>query len=95
MGAAATERQPTATQWAVMRFLFEFLSIEDRFPTRAEIAQAFGWRSPSAADDHMQALARRGFLEKRGPHFRFARTEKGARALEVLAVPEPEEAEAA
>jgi repressor LexA len=29
-------------------------------PTRAEIVQAFGFRSPTAAEDHLRALARKG-----------------------------------
>jgi repressor LexA len=32
-------------------------------PTRAEIAQALGFRSPNAAEDHLQALARKGAIE--------------------------------
>jgi repressor LexA len=32
-------------------------------PTRAEIARAFGFRSPNAAEDHLRALARHGAIE--------------------------------
>lgn len=32
-------------------------------PTRAEIAQALGFRSPNAAEDHLRALARKGAIE--------------------------------
>lgn len=32
-------------------------------PTRAEIAQALGFRSANAAEDHLRALARRGAIE--------------------------------
>ncbi|MBK8069679.1 MAG: transcriptional repressor LexA [Rhodanobacteraceae bacterium] len=32
-------------------------------PTRAEIASAFGFRSPNAAEEHLRALARRGAIE--------------------------------
>ncbi|AZG08805.1 transcriptional repressor LexA [Pigmentiphaga sp. H8] len=32
-------------------------------PTRAEIAQALGFRSPNAAEEHLKALARKGVLE--------------------------------
>lgn len=31
-------------------------------PTRAEIAQALGFRSPNAAEDHIKALARKGAI---------------------------------
>jgi repressor LexA len=32
-------------------------------PTRAEISQAFGFRSPNAAEEHLRALERKGALE--------------------------------
>jgi repressor LexA len=32
-------------------------------PTRAEIAEAFGFRSPNAAEEHLKALARKGAIE--------------------------------
>jgi repressor LexA len=32
-------------------------------PTRAEIAAAFGFRSPNAAEQHLRALARKGVIE--------------------------------
>lgn len=32
-------------------------------PTRAEIAAALGFRSPNAAEEHLQALARKGVIE--------------------------------
>lgn len=40
-------------------------SIEERGspPTRAEIAAAFGFKSPNAAEEHLKALARKGVIE--------------------------------
>src|SRR5690606_40174078 len=32
-------------------------------PTRAEIARAFGFRSPNAAEEHLRALERKGMIE--------------------------------
>ncbi|MCY4045652.1 MAG: transcriptional repressor LexA [Cellvibrionales bacterium] len=32
-------------------------------PTRAEIAKAFGFRSPNAAEEHLKALAKKGVIE--------------------------------
>ncbi|WP_257263970.1 transcriptional repressor LexA [Endozoicomonas sp. ONNA2] len=32
-------------------------------PTRAEIAQTFGFRSPNSAEEHLRALARKGAIE--------------------------------
>jgi repressor LexA len=37
-------------------------------PTRAEIAQALGFRSPNAAEDHLRALQRKGAIEIEASH---------------------------
>ena len=81
-------RVPTAMQWAVMGFMYAFRADEDRLPTRPEISSHFGWRSVNSADTHINSLVVKGFIEKRGTHIRFARTEKGRYALEALAAKE-------
>ncbi len=48
-------------------------------PTRQEIAQAFGFRSPNAAESHLRAMARRGLIELQ------AGTARGIRLLDVPA----------
>lgn len=50
-------------------------------PTRAEIAQALGFRSPNAAEEHLKALARKGVLELS------AGTSRGIRLKEPAAEP--------
>jgi len=50
-------------------------------PTRAEIAQALGFRSPNAAEEHLKALARKGVLELS------AGTSRGIRLKEAAAEP--------
>jgi len=54
-------------------------------PTRAEIAQALGFRSPNAAEDHLRALARKGAIELT------AGASRGIR-LTAAAAPEPAQA---
>lgn len=51
-------------------------------PTRAEIASELGFRSPNAAEDHLQALARKGVIELVGGTSRGIRL-RGA-ALQAL-----------
>lgn len=46
-------------------------------PTRAEIAAQFGFRSANAAEDHLQALARKGVIEM------VPGTSRGIRLLEM------------
>ncbi len=50
-------------------------------PTRAEIAQAFGFRSPNAAEEHLRALARKGVIEIQDGAAR------GIRLTESLGIP--------
>ena len=50
-------------------------------PTRAEIAQAFGFRSPNAAEEHLKALARKGIIEL------LPGSSRGIRLLEEAGIP--------
>jgi repressor LexA len=55
-------------------------------PTRAEIAQALGFRSPNAAEDHLKALARKGAIEltagaSRGIRLKEARSEGSGQSM--------------
>ncbi len=47
--------------------IFEFIKKEIEFngypPTRSEIAKVFGFKSPNAAEDHIKALKKKGFLD--------------------------------
>jgi repressor LexA len=53
----------TARQWQVLTFINRFREKNQCNPTRAEIAQEFGFRSPNAAEDHLLALMRKGVIE--------------------------------
>ncbi len=56
----------TARQEEVLRFIQEFMREKGMPPTRAEIADALGFRSANAAQEHLQALARKGAIEMLG-----------------------------
>lgn len=53
----------TARQQDVLAFIREHLADRGAPPTRADIMARFGFRSPTAADDHLKALARKGAIE--------------------------------
>lgn len=53
----------TARQQDVLDFIREHLADRGAPPTRADIMARFGFRSPTAADDHLKALARKGAIE--------------------------------
>jgi repressor LexA len=57
-------------------------------PTRAEIAQALGFRSPNAAEDHLKALARKGAIELTAGASRGIRLKDGpSQSQTSLAIP--------
>jgi repressor LexA len=56
----------TDRQQEILDFIRRSLAERGVPPTRAEIVEAFGFRSPTAAEDHLRALARRGAIELLG-----------------------------
>lgn len=55
----------TPRQRQVLEFIQDTLVEQGLPPTRAEIAEALGFKSPNAAEDHLRALQRKGVLELR------------------------------
>ncbi len=53
----------TARQAEVLQLIADFLQGTGFPPTRAEIAQQLGFRSANAAEEHLRALERKGFIE--------------------------------
>lgn len=53
----------TPRQRQIVEFIQQWLADAGRPPTRAEIATAFGFKSPNAAEEHLRALQRKGVLE--------------------------------
>jgi len=53
----------TARQRQVLDLVHQFIEDSGMPPTRAEIATALGFRSANAAEEHLRALARKGFIE--------------------------------
>ncbi|MDR2614792.1 MAG: transcriptional repressor LexA [Candidatus Accumulibacter sp.] len=52
----------TPRQREILDFIRNALEIFGAPPTRAEIANAFGFASPNAAEEHLKALARKGVI---------------------------------
>lgn len=52
----------TARQQQILQLIRDAVSERGSPPTRAEIAQALGFRSPNAAESHLRALARKGVI---------------------------------
>jgi len=52
----------TARQSQILEVIKENIKETGFPPTRAEIAQYFGFKSPNAAEDHLRALERKGYI---------------------------------
>src|SRR4051812_24680272 len=53
----------TPRQREILKLIQEHMSEEGMPPTRAEIAQEMGFRSPNAAEEHLRALQRKGAID--------------------------------
>ncbi len=63
----------TPRQAEILAFIKRCLEDNGFPPTRAEIAQELGFKSPNAAEEHLKALARKGAIEMtRAPPVVFA-----------------------
>lgn len=71
----------TPRQAEVLRLINDFAQNTGFPPTRAEIARILGFRSANAAEDHLKALARKGFIEL------LAGASRGIRVKEQLGLP--------
>jgi repressor LexA len=56
-------RDLTARQQEILALIKQHIADTGFPPTRAEIAQRLGFRSPNAAEEHLKALARKGVIE--------------------------------
>lgn len=53
----------TARQQQILELIQKAIALTGAPPTRAEIARELGFRSSNAAEEHLQALARKGVIE--------------------------------
>lgn len=53
----------TARQAEILKLIEQYTEKSGYPPTRNEICQAMGFRSPNAAEEHLKALARKGVIE--------------------------------
>ena len=72
----------TPRQAEILALIQEYIYDEGYPPTRMEIAEAFGFRSPNAAEEHLRALERKGYIEL------LQGTSRGIRVLESEMEPE-------
>ena len=71
----------TKRQSEILELIREFLQVTGFPPTRSEIASQFGFRSANAAEEHLRALARKGYINiKPG-------TSRGIRLTDGIGIP--------
>lgn len=56
-------KELTARQSQILELIKHCVKTQGVPPTRAEIANTLGFRSANAAEDHLRALARKGYIE--------------------------------
>lgn len=56
-------RPLTRRQREILGFIQMSIRLSGIPPSRVEIAEAFGFRSPNAAEDHLKALHRKGAID--------------------------------
>ena len=61
--SAAVGASLTARQQQILDWIRAFIDTQGMPPTRAEIASGLGFSTASSAEDHLQALAKKGALE--------------------------------
>ena len=84
----------TPRQAEILALIREYIYDEGYPPTRMEIAEAFGFRSPNAAEEHLRALERKGAIEllqgsSRGIRLLDAEEERGIPVVGRVAAGEP------
>lgn len=62
MARSAASDGLTLRQREILDFIRTTLEVLGAPPTRAEIAAAFGFASPNAAEEHLRMLARKGYI---------------------------------
>lgn len=63
--AAHADIRPSITfrQRDVLRFIEQYIADKGYPPTRQDICDAMGYRSPNAAEEHLRVLQRKGYIE--------------------------------
>ncbi|MFN9127940.1 MAG: transcriptional repressor LexA [bacterium] len=56
----------TSRQQEILAFIRGFVESEGMPPTRAELARAFGFKSPASAEEHLRALEKKGAITLSG-----------------------------
>jgi repressor LexA len=79
----------TPRQAQILALVRKLLEETGRPPTRAEIAEHFGFRSANAAEEHLRALARKGAIELSGVARGIRLTEEGLPLVGRVAAGQP------
>jgi len=77
----AMNEELTPKQQEILEFIREAIETTGFPPTRAEIAKAFRYSSPNAAEEHLRTLERKGAIEI------VAGTSRGLRLVEETGIP--------
>jgi len=89
-----SDKPLTKRQQEIFDFILECMANNGAPPTRVEIAEHFGFRSPNAAEDHLKALHKKGHIELKSGTSRGIYINEAARmsygAESVIGIEQPE-----
>ncbi|MCB0716811.1 MAG: transcriptional repressor LexA [Bacteroidetes bacterium] len=81
-----SRRQLTAKQLSFLKYIREYLEEHGVWPTYRDLADQFDYRSPNSVTQNLQALFKKGFLEKDEFGYQLVRSERHQQGIPVRGI---------
>lgn len=81
-----SRRQLTSKQLSFLKYIREYLEDQGVWPTYRELAEEFDYRSPNSVTQNLQALFKKGFLEKDDSGYQLVRTQSTQRGIPIRGI---------
>ncbi len=77
-------RSLTKRQREILEYIVHSITTTDRFPSYREIGRRFNLRSPATVSQHLEALVRKGFLNRVGKHLMLSPQARATRGIPIV-----------
>lgn len=81
-----SRRQLTSKQLSFLKYIREYLESHGVWPTYRELADEFDYRSPNSVTQNLQALFKKGFLEKDASGYQLVRSQSPDRGIPIRGI---------
>ncbi len=81
-----SRRQLTSKQLSFLKYIREYLEEQGVWPTYRELAEEFDYRSPNSVTQNLQALFKKGFLEKDDAGYQLVRSQSTQRGIPIRGI---------